>query len=114
MEERVLQLREVSEKEFKEIINNNINVRTCPVCKMMPQMIIYTPFYRQKKIIFKCTKCGVEKAVDLETEKLFAKDSFGTPVTIRSLALSIANAIQTWNRYSAENQEQKGITPIIK
>lgn len=114
MDERILEVREVSEKEFREIINNRINIKVCPVCGLIPQLILDMHFYRKSEIKLKCFECGFEKSVDLETEKLFTENQYGTPVTARSLALSIANVIHTWNKCSDENQIQKDFVHVIE
>ncbi len=114
MDERILEVRKVSEKEFREIVNNRINIKVCPICGVMPQLILDMHLYRQSNVKFKCFECGFEKSVDLETEKLFTENQYGTPVTARSLALSIANVLQTWNNHSAENQIQKDFVHVIQ
>ena len=89
---------EVSQKEFDNLIKNSLKIYGCPECHCGPILSAELKIYGSEMVGFKCPHCGYEYSVRIKHECIGSATKFGTPITPLSLAKTIFEAAEQWNR----------------
>lgn len=92
----------VTQKEFDNIIKRSLKLYGCPKCCGSVDVIMELPTFGAYKVGFKCNHCGYEVKDYCRSSHITDKKRFGTPVTPLSLAKSLFNAAELWNRKRQE------------
>ena len=96
-------MRDVTEKEFSEIMSNRIALGKCPKCEIGGgDILVRMPWYGKTGACIKCPYCGHETKTYGVTEVMFCGKKIGTPFTEEALLRGIHEAIQEWKKGGAE------------
>ena len=100
---------EVSQKEFDNIIKHSLKLYGCPKCGGSVDVVMELPTFGAHKVGFKCTHCGYEVKDYCRSSCIADGKRFGTPITSVSLAKSLFNAAELWNRKIKEYKAESGL-----
>ncbi len=88
---------EISQKEYNNLIKNSLYVSICPDCFKAPDLVVDFKTFEKRPVGFKCSECGFETAVWARPQFISSGTKRGTPITPLNLAKTIFEAAEQWN-----------------